>query len=183
MKKKHIIIGIALIVVSSLITYYITANSYKNKNINKDFIDSIAKDEKLEPGTYDFTTSTKNMPDFRLSIKGIHTKTITKEDLSDVKLYDFKGKIAYSWGSLASDYTGIKFKDFLTAIGINDYKEIVLIGNGNIVVSFAKEEITDESYIVFYRDNEKILNYSLNFIDFNFLYNYSIEGLVEIVAN
>lgn len=121
------------------------------KNKDKQFTAKIGEIQDLK-------ASSKEMPDFTIVIKGLEDDTITKEDIKDIKMYDFVVDVtAYDIDPETEVYrekwTGIKFNDVLSKKGITTYDAIDFKSTGNITVTYEKEEINDKLYLVFYRND------------------------------
>ena len=105
--------------------------------------------------------STKEMPVFTIVIKGLKETTITEKDLKDLKMYDFetnirKNDLDGNTELYTSSFTGVKLKEALEKKNIKDFDSIDFKAVGNLTVRYSKEELTDEMYLVFYKDGKSL---------------------------
>ena len=171
-KTKTIIIYILIAVVSACITFTITLYIYKNnKNIvgenhTKPYEVSLIKDY------------TEELPEFTVVIRGGYTTSITNRDLDNIKVYEFYGDEIYNWGFIERKYVGFKLKDYLNTKNMNDFEKIEFKGKGSTSIIYEKDEITEDAFIIIYCDGEQLDENSVSFINFDYDYKYSIEGLI-----
>lgn len=150
MKKVLIITLLSLFLISG-------CNNKENQNENKKQYDAkIGEIQNLKE-------TNKTIPDFVIDIKGIEDGSITKEDLNDIKVYDFDVDVTAYDLDPASDvyrenWTGVKVSDVLKKKGIEKFDSIDFKSTGNLTVRYNKEEINDKLYLVFYRNGEELKN-------------------------
>ena len=106
----------------------------------------------------DQAISTKEIPDFTISIMGLKDDTLTQEDIKDLTVYDFIVDVPiYDLDPSSEVYrekwTGIKISDVLNKKGITNYDSLDFKSTGNITVTYTKEEVSDKVYLVFYRND------------------------------
>lgn len=103
--------------------------------------------------------SSKEMPDFMIFIKGVVDATVMKVDMEHLKAYDFMVEtLDENSEIITTNWTGIRLKDVLELKKIEkfDYISISSIGS----VKFSKEELNDEIYLIFYKNDELITDIS-----------------------
>ena len=106
--------------------------------------------------------SNKEMPKFSISVMGLIDDTITNEDLKNLKIYDFEVDVtAYDLDPNSDVYhekwSGVKLSEVLAKKNIENYDSLDFKATGNLTVTYTKEEINDNLYLVFYR-NEVLLS-------------------------
>lgn len=122
------------------------------------------------------------IPSFTIILKGGYEGTITQLDLKEkgIKVYDFDAGINNGWEVKTNRYTGVKLKDVLEKMNINDFSTIKFKGAGKVEITYDAEEISDKTYLVFYRDG-KILDKeesSVNLLAVDYQSRFSLQGLV-----
>lgn len=98
------------------------------------------------------------IPEFSVDIEGKIDGALTNIDLSNVTLYDFVADVTvYDIDPDSEIYrekwTGVKLKDVLNTKGITEYDTLDFKSTGNITVRYKKEEINDNMYLIFYRND------------------------------
>lgn len=125
-----------------------------------------------------------DIPYFTIVVKGLYEGTITNSDLKEknIQVYDFNAGVFNGWSVNTNKYTGVKLNDVLNAMNINDFSEIEFQAPGNLSVSYEKNEISTNTYLIFYRDGEFIRSdeyISLLAVDYD--YRYSLENIITII--
>lgn len=185
MKKQKIII-IFLIIIIVLISAISTILVYKKCNPICGYYKIIKSEYKLTGKAENIKPYTGNVPDFTLAIGGVYDTTITGKDVINYKIpvYEFDASIMTSWETKRDHYTGIKLKDALEKMNIKDYTTLKFFGYPfKTVMLEAKDIDFDNTYLILYRNNNKILDFDLSLIAINKDYNFSFEGLAEIIVD
>lgn len=129
------------------------------------------------------TESSKEIPSFTVLIDGLYYGVLTTEVLKEenVKVYEFDAGIDIGWGTISSHYIGVKLKDALDALQIANFDQIEFAAEGRISVTYVTEELTDDMYLVFYRDGELINETQpVNLLSVNYPYRYSVEAVTDM---
>lgn len=173
-KKKTLWIGIAIgavigIILTILVSYLISTINY-NGLLDSGEISGM-KETDIE------------IPTFTLVVRGLYDGTITNLDLEDknVPVYEFDAGVATSYGVFTDTYVGVRLSDVLNAMNITEYSEVNFYDPNSITVNYNKEEIMEDTFIVFYRNGERITEDGpANLLALRFNYAYSVEDLVKL---
>ncbi len=182
MKAKNIIIYVVILLVVACGTFFVTKSIYDKKTPTS--IDEGHNKKALEGGTTaDMVEYTGEIPDFAMPVRGSYTGTFTDEDLksSGIKVYQFQGSLKIFFGDIESKFIGIKFKDFLDYYNIADYSKVKFNDFNRLSVTYLKEEVTDNAYLIIKRGETQMVEKFLGFVDFTYAYNYSIEGVLSAI--
>ena len=127
------------------------------------------------------TESSKNVPNFTLRLNGVMKGTLSQESVKEAKYYEFDAGIDNGFEVVTTRYTGLKFKDYLNELGVEDYFKLILVSKNGMMMSLTPEEITDKMYVVFYRNGELISeDQPLSLLNVEKPYSNSLEELYEI---
>lgn len=172
MKNKKwiwLIVAVVLVIIAIVIGFFYKNNRYL-------FLESheISDVEKVNT----------DIPNFTIIVKGLYEGTITHLDLKEknTQVYDFNAGVFNGWTVNTNKYTGVKLNDVLNAMNITDFSEIEFQAPGDLSVTYEKNEITNNTYLIFYRDGEFIRNdeyISLLAVDYD--YRYSLENVITII--
>lgn len=176
MKKnnKLILLTLVILLLILVIVLFIIPNKDNSKNENK------------ENKITNVTVSSKDIKDFEIITKGSYVGSITNEIIKNenIKLYEFDGTIFNGWEIKTDHYFGTKVTEILEFLNIKDFKEATFYSKDNKFVTYQKSEITDNTYLIFTKDDEDIPNIkkgTVLLLDFNKDYNYSIKSLSGII--
>ena len=180
MKAKNIVIYVvvALLLVGG--TFLITKNIYDKKTDNKQDTNNTVQ---LNPGEIsELKEYTGDIPEFNIPVRGLYDGTFNDNVLktTGIKVYEFSGNVKYSWGYVQQDYVGIKFSDVLDYYKITDFETLELNDYNGATIRFNKNQITDKSFIILKRNGKVMVEPFAGFIDFNYLYNYSMEDVLSM---
>jgi len=150
MKKKIIYIIILTALVSSLITVFVywlinqpKVNCSNNKIIGNGDI------------KYEIKEITYNIPSFSLSTQGLYFSPIIKETIENLQTYEILADTSDDIYIYHNSYKGIKVKDIIELLGYNDYNKIIFKSNNGLQVTYLREDITDDIFFVFEKDDIK----------------------------
>lgn len=126
------------------------------------------------------------MPDFTIVVQGLYDGVITKlsEIADEVPVYTFDAGVQTSYGVLTDNYTGIKVRDVLNKAGYTDFSDLTIKDAGNVEVHYKESEISDNAYLVFYRNGKYFDNDDkepVHYIDFNYHYRYAVEDTLIMI--
>lgn len=169
-KKKSIIIisTIMLIIIIVGIGLYIISRSKPNLKAHE--ISNIKE-------------SSEKIPPFLIAIggnyDGIINNTFLEED--KIPMYEFDAAIETTWGTFTNKYIGVKLNDLLEKYQITNYKSIEFVSNDFVRAEYKPFMITDNMYIVFYRDGKLIdEDNAATLISIDRNYRYAVERLSQI---
>ena len=164
-----IICAISGIILTILIGYLISTISYNNL---------------LDSGEISQMEETNiEIPSFTIVVRGLYDGTITNLDLEekDVPVYEFDAGVSTSFGVFTNTYVGVRLSDVLEAMELTDFSEINFYDPNSVTVNYTREEVLEDTYIVFYRNGERITEDGpANLLSLRFNYTYSVEDLVKI---
>lgn len=126
---------------------------------------------------------TENIPDFEITISGAYTGKVTKDDLAKMSIlvYQFDAGIDNGWETVTNEYVGIKVKELLDASDITDFTEVTFEATNKASITYFKDEITDNMYIVFMKDGKAISDKkTAMLLATDYDYNYSLKELTNI---
>lgn len=163
MKNKNlfIVVGVILVTICAITgVHYILASK----------MDSKAKQNEIE------------IPDFTLEIGGVYEGMFSSDDIinNDIPIYDFDAKMLTSYGMKTNHYVGIELKDVLDFMETDTYTHIYFSDGKKAYSTYTKDEISDDMYLVFYRDGKKIDDAVVSFLAVGVDYSFSVEDLHRI---
>lgn len=124
-----------------------------------------------------------NIPDFTLEITGTYSGTITNEVVKEMEIpvYEFDAKVDNGWDKVTNHYRGIKLLDLFEKAGFQEYKSIEFMAHENKTVTYQKDEIDENLYLIFYknRGNEDERN-NLSLFALKNKQKFSVENLATI---
>lgn len=126
---------------------------------------------------------TGDIPEFKITISGGLTGEVTNEDLANmsVLVYEFNAGIDNGWNTVTNHYVGIKVKELLDASDITDFTEVTFEATNKASITYFKDEITDNMYIVFMKDGKAISDKkTAMLLATDYDYNYSLKELTNI---
>lgn len=104
--------------------------------------------------------SSNEIPDFMIFIRGLVDTTVMKTEMEYLKAYDFVVETKDESSKIVSNsWTGIRLTDILELKKIDTFDSIYF-RSGDKEVSFLKEEITDDIYLVLYKNDKLITDIS-----------------------
>lgn len=124
-----------------------------------------------------------NIPEFSITISGAHIGEVTNENLSkmSVLVYKFDAGIDNGWETVTNEYVGIKVKELLDASDITNFTEVTFEATNKASITYFKNEITDNMYIVFMKDGKAISDKkTAMLLATDYDYNYSLKELTNI---
>lgn len=145
------------------------------------------EDEKLELNLHEVANVEKKeveIPDFTIVVNGSYEGSITDEDLKKygVQTYEFDAAIDNDWETVTNHYAGVKLKDVFEAMQIKSYETIDIKAPGRITVQYTKDEVSDNVYIIFTRDGQRIEeDEAITIISFDYKYRYAVANVSEMV--
>ncbi len=169
------IIAISLIIVGGIIFFV-------NKKNNPQLVYS--NNSKLSAKEVSGVKEYKgNFPEFELTITGSIMSNITNVNLAkmSVLVYEFDAGIDNGWETVTNHYVGIKLKELLDASHITEFNELTFEATNYASITYFKEDITDDIYLVFTKDGKNInsdKNVMLLATDRD--YNYSLKDVSNI---
>lgn len=141
------------------------------------------KTETIQNEATDIKIYESKIPDFKLKLSGVYDQIITEKEVIDneVPIYEFDAIINNGWDNKKNHYVGIKLFDLLEKFKLNKYERIMFNREELKTVNLSLDEITNQMYIVFYRDGKTIQeNAPLNLLTIDRDYRYSLENLTEL---
>lgn len=121
------------------------------------------------------------IPEFAITVQGIYDSSITDKDIKDLKIYEISAVMTDGVYSDLYTYTGVKLNDILNSFDYNDYRNITFKSNGNLQVTFSKEEINDNMYLVFSVDGYMLPEEEpVNLLNTELNSRYSIGNVVRM---
>lgn len=103
----------------------------------------------------------KEIPKFTIVVKGLVDDTITELSLQDLEIYEIETDVkSYDLDTDSKVYhekfIGYKLKDVLDKSGITEYNALDFKSTGSVTVRYTNEEVDDNLYLVFYRNDNLI---------------------------
>ncbi len=179
----YVIIGATIASVVLLIIFF----AYEKTNLSNNNGNSKVQEENNKvtekKGITNLKKSETKIPDFTVQLTGLYGGSITNTDLENynIPVYEFDADIFNGWDIVENHYTGVKLLDILKAMEIQKYNGIIFDIPGKISVDYSKDEISDNTYLVFYRDGEEIYEgEQASIISFDYDYRYAAQGVANL---
>ncbi len=173
MKKTIITVIITAVVSVGLTMLCVNLYNVNEKNSYKDQTEKLGIKETKE---VDF-----EIPDFAIILEGIYDSTITDEDVKELKVYEISTVMTDGVYTDLYTYKGIKLIDAFNLFDYSDYNNLIVKSNGNLQVTYSKEEITDNMYLVFSVDGHMLpAEEPVNLLNPDLNSRYSIGNVVSM---
>ena len=182
--QKGKLVGMIIVIIIILgLSYWYFAKPL-NKNNNNCANTNVSASE-LHTVT-NIKNYTGEVKPFRIFINGSYTELITLDFVKEnnIPIYEFDAVVNDSWTIHKDHYVGIKLKDVLGKKGYK-YDSIEFRTEGLLRVTYAAEQITDKTYLVFTRNGESIGEGRVSLLSVDYSYKYSMEHLMrmDIIVN
>lgn len=109
-----------------------------------------------EVGVKEIKEINYDIPKFTILTDGIYQTNISMVDFKDVvKTYEIKAVLEDEIEYEYAEYVGVKVKDLLYSYDMEDFEKLTFQSNGGLQVTFKKEEIVDDMFLVFEKNGQK----------------------------
>lgn len=180
MKKNKLLICVVAVIIVAIVVVF-CVNKFKSDS-NEEVVASLSNHEIANLKEVD-----TELPEFSILINGIYINNITDKKLKDfgTKIYEFDAAVDNGWEVVTNHYVGVKLNDVLKEYDdMPEYKRIGFASPGSHFVDYKKEEVTDKTFLVFYRDGKPIVEgEAVNLLSVDKEYRYSVENLAMITLN
>ena len=178
MEKKRIIwMVVAIAVVVFLVGIGVTLLQKKNNNDNF----SVKLNSKEIKGLKE---SDKELPDFKITVRGSFDGTIDKKllDTNGIKVFEFDAGINNGWRVETNHYVGVRLSDVLDiAIQTMPYSRVKFVSQEYRAKEYEEDQISDDMFLVFERDGKPIRKDGyMSFLAVDYDYSYSVEDVVAM---
>lgn len=173
--KKTIIIVIISVIISVSLSL-LGVKIYNSVN-HKKYTNLIS-----EAGLYRVDSVEYKLPEFAIKFDGIYNEVVTNESISSLPVYEIDAVMNDGIYKDYYRYHGIRLKELLNLYEIKDYNNITFRSEGRLQVTFLKEEINDEVFLIFDVDGfqfEEDDPVGLLAVDYNL--RYSITDVVSLM--
>lgn len=180
MKKEKILKILFAIVSIVIVVGIIVAVNMKKDDTSK----STAKNDLKFKEVANMKESEKELPDFKIDIKGAYEGILDKELLTSggIKVYEFDAAMDNGWDIVTNHYAGVKFLD-VVEIMLQDapYTRLEIQSSKYRAKVFEEVDIDENMYLVFERDGKPIRKAgTLTMLNTDYRYAYSIEEVAML---
>lgn len=104
--------------------------------------------------------STKKIPNFSVNVLGDYTGIINDEFIIEdgIKMYDFEAAVDTGWHIVKEQYTGVRLRDLIKYYQLENFVSVDFTSLDKITIQYLNSEITDNCFLVFYKDGKLITN-------------------------
>lgn len=174
-KKIFILITIFILVIVIISLIYIGTNK-KINNLDKGTIAN------LKPISSKFPEFTIIL-DKQGESNGMDLTEITLKDKA-IQNYEFEAGIYNGWETKTDRYRGSRLKDIIEKIEVGEYTGLTFYTNNKQSVTYKKEDITENVFLIYKRNGKDIRQNEKNAITLLRVdkdYNYSLENIFGII--
>lgn len=172
MKNKRLIyIIIIILLLLCLVTgIYLFVNNKKTGDLKLN-VNEVANITKVDI----------DIPEFIIAYNGLYNGLLTNINLKEksIPIYEFDATVYNGWENVTNHYVGVKLKDVLESLNITDYSKIEFEGAGQVKVVYELREISDKTFLMFYRDGEELNKRepAVNLLAVDHDYRFSIQSI------
>ncbi len=125
----------------------------------------------------------KKLPTFSVTVSGDYTGLINNQFVKEdsIKVYEFDATIDNGWDAVTNKYVGIRLNDLIKYYQLDNFTTIDFSSLDDISIKYLKKDITDNTFLVFYKDGKLIDNTGrpmLLAVDYE--YRYSLENVFDM---